>query len=291
MFQVINSLGELKTSLFPKVAVIKSRSSSSLALHLADWAAGHNEEAELQWEAAAGAAAAAPFRFSQRGAAISNPLAASQASERQLRWDPVRKEMQRSYVQHLPEIIAVRKEQQQLLKAALERRLDAQHASCRQCSGIDMQKVEPVEVLYISVDHCLLMAVPRYRCQRPDCGGGFAPSPFAAGCFPATPKVSWDVAQSNAGQPARWFDLRLLQLADGLRFQTRRTAVHSFAAVVHQQHVQNGCGHLLGWEHFKRQLSDALAVRCAATWCYIALLFSFAPFIVMLLRLVKCPPP
>lgn len=212
------------------------------------------------------------------------------AAERQLRWDPVRKEMQRSYVQHLSEITALRQEQQQLLKAALERRLAAQPASCRQCGGSDMQALEPVEVLYISVDHCILVAVPRYSCQQPDCGGGFAPSPFAAGCFPATPKVSWDVAQSNAGQPARWFDLRLLQLADGLRFQTRRTAVHSFAAVVHQQHVQNGCGHLVGWEHFKRQLSDALMVRGASAWCYIASLLSFAPLAMLRLRLLKCPP-
>lgn len=166
-------------------------------------------------------------------------------------------------MQQLPQIVELRKEQQQILKEALERRLAAQQPVCRQCSGTDMQALQPVEVLYISVDHSMLLAVPAYTCLQPGCGGVFVPSPFAAACFPATPKASWDVAQSSAGQPARWFDLRLLQLADSLRFQSRRTAVHSLATVVHQQHVQNGCAHLVGWEHFRRQLGEALTVSPA----------------------------
>ncbi len=72
-----------QTSLF-----LQSLSSSSVALHIADWA----DATELEWEAATGVAAAEPFRFSQRGAAISNQHAASQAAKRQLRWDRVRKE-------------------------------------------------------------------------------------------------------------------------------------------------------------------------------------------------------
>jgi hypothetical protein len=230
------------------------------ALPPADWNDDPDEEALLQ-EGSAAAVAAGELRFSQRGAAITNPLAAAQAAARQLRWDPVRKGVQRSYVQHLPDIAELRQEQEQQVKAALEQRLAAEQPICRRCRGTDMQVLEPAEVLYVSVDHCILLAVPRCGCRRHDCGGSFAPSPFAAGCFPATPKASWDVAQSTAGQPARWFDLRLLQLAGGLRFQTRRTAEHSLAAVMHQQHVQNGCAHLVGWEHFKRQLNEALTVR------------------------------
>ena len=89
----------------------------------------------------------------------------------------------------------------------------------------------------------------------------YAPSPFAANCFPATPKVSWGVTQSRPGQQARWFDLRMLQLLDSLVCRpSSPVAVHSLAAVIHRQHVLKRCGSILGWEHFKRQLSDVLMV-------------------------------
>ena len=109
-----------------------------------------------------------------------------------------------------------------------------------------------------------VLPVPRYRCSKPGCEGSFAPCPFAAGCFPATPKVSWDVTLFSERHPARWFDLRLLQLADALIFNGRSQAVYGFASVVHRQHAANDCSASLGWEHFKRQLGEAIMV--SASW-------------------------
>ena len=109
-----------------------------------------------------------------------------------------------------------------------------------------------------------VLPVPRYRCSKPGCEGSFAPCPFAAGCFPATPKVSWDLTLFSERHPARWFDLRLLQLADALIFNGRSQAVYGFASVVHRQHAANDCSASLGWEHFKRQLGEAIMV--SASW-------------------------
>ena len=72
-----------------------------------------------------------------------------------------------------------------------------------------------------------------------------------------------DVTQSSASHPARWIDLRLLQLADTLIFSGSSVAVYGFAAAVHRQHIANGCGALLRWEHFKRQLGEAIMVSAS----------------------------
>ena len=68
--------------------------------------------------------------------------------------------MQRSYVQQLPEIKALRQEQQEQVKAALERRLATQPAICHRCGGNDMQERQPADVLYISVEYCFYLRVP-----------------------------------------------------------------------------------------------------------------------------------
>ena len=151
-------------------------------------------------------------------------------------------------------------ERRRLMEAALK----AEQPCCSRCSSWDMQpEAAAASVLYIGIDLRFELAVPRYSCRQSGCGGTFAPSPFTIGCFPATPKASWDVSRSGPAHPARWIDLRLLQLADGLIFHGARTvAVYTFAAVVHQQHELNGCSEPpLAWEHFKRQLGEAIMVR------------------------------
>ncbi|KAI3425327.1 hypothetical protein D9Q98_009091 [Chlorella vulgaris] len=49
----------------------------------------------------------------------------------------------------------------------------------------------------------------------------------------------------------------------------KRASVHSLAAVVHKQQSLSGCTEPLAWEHFKRQLGDALTeygnLRCFIT--------------------------
>ncbi|PSC74817.1 Galactose mutarotase [Micractinium conductrix] len=101
--------------------------------------------------------------------------------------------------------------------------------------------------------------VPRASCRVPGCGGTWAPSPCAAGCFPATPRVCLDVSLCGPGLPARWFDWQLLHMSDGLVFEGRRpAAVNSIAAVVHRLHEANGCSEPMGCEHFKRQLHEAV---------------------------------
>lgn len=99
-------------------------------------------------------------------------------------------------------------------------------------------------------------------CAEAGCSGTFALSPLVVSCFPATPKANWDVSTSSEVHPARWFDMRMLQLADTFIFQGGRSlAVHQFAAAVHKQHQRNGCTEELKFDWFKRQLSDAIHVR------------------------------
>lgn len=204
--------------------------------------------------------------FIEQAFPVRRPWAEAEAAQGQQEWDSVRPAVQRSYVGHLPRVVALREERLAMLKALLEERLAAVPACCPTCHGENLQQLEPVLVLYVSTECCFKLAVPRHACLTVGCGGVFAPSPFAAGCFPATPKVSWDVAQASAAQPARWFDLSMLHLLDGLIFQpSRSTAVYGLASVIHRQHVLNGCGNLLGWEHFKRQLGDVLMVGCPPT--------------------------
>ncbi len=224
-----------------------------------------DDEDEI-WEAGAEAAVAAAAAggsrtLSERAGNIRNPAAGAQAVQDQLKWDGIRPGMHRSYVEHLEgqrQLNAVRLEAE---RAAILGVLAALPQSCSRCGGCDMAPCRPTAVLVVSVDHRFMVEVPMASCRDATCGGSWAPSPFAVGCFPATPKASWDVSLSGPGQPARWFDIRLLQLADGLIFEGRRpAAVHSIAAVVHRQHEANGCTEPLGFEHFKRQLFETVMV-------------------------------
>jgi hypothetical protein len=142
-----------------------------------------------------------------------------------------------------------------------------------------MEQLEPACVLYVGIDCCFQLPVPRWACRDAGCGGSFAPSPFLVGCFPATPKASWDVMQSSPSHPARWIELQLLSLADSLIYQGGRpAAVYSLAAAIHNQHERNGCANLLGWEHFKRQLGEVLMVRSAGlARCRSAEFFKLSP--------------
>eukprot|EP00887_Chlorella_sp_A99_P005668 scaffold1.g5668.t1 len=223
------------------------------------------EQDEGGWEPADGAAPTttaadgAAASFLERGAAIRDPFAEPAAAQRQQQWDSTRLDQQRAYVEELENFHALRAERASELKSLLERCLADVQPSCPTCSDSDMQQQQPVSVLYVGTEFCFPLAVPRYACRVEGCNGAFAPSAFVAGCFPANPKSSWDVLQASAAQPARWFDLCMLQLLDGLVFQPGRSAaVYGLAAVIHRQHTLNGCGGLLGWEHFKRQLGDVL---------------------------------
>lgn len=169
--------------------------------------------------------------------------------------------MQRAYIEQLATVYRLRDQQRAQLKEGLEASLACQVPFCGCCGGTNLQQSpQPVMVLYISMDYCFHLAVPLWSCLEPGCGGSFVPTAFAIGCFPATPITGWDIRKARPGQPARWLDQRLLQLADSLRYQARGTAVHTLAQVLHRQHVLNGCEALVGWEHFKRQLQEALMV-------------------------------
>ena len=124
-----------------------------------------------------------------------------------------------------------------------------------------MEPADPVSVLIIGTEVRFLLVVALWRCRC--CGSVFAPSPFSVGCFPATPKVSWDVAQASIAHPACWLDLWLLQLCDSIiHGGGRSAAVYSLATAIHQQHTLNGrADPPLSWGHFKRLLGDVLAVR------------------------------
>ena len=142
--------------------------------------------------------------------------------------------------------------------------LAAVPAWCSMCGSATMELQEPAQVLYIGTEVRFELSVPVYRCKVDGCSGTFAPQPFAVHCFPANPNSSWDVTQASAAHPARWFCMRLLQLADAFTFSGAHTAVYSLATIVHRQHTLNGCTAPLGWEHFKRQLSEALMVSGCA---------------------------
>jgi hypothetical protein len=212
--------------------------------------------------AAEGPAAPAAAAGGRAAGNIVNPWAAAQAAQEQQKWDAIRPEIYRSYVEQLPDQVALAAELKLATKVALEQRLAAVQPCCRRCGSLDtMQVQQPACVLYIGTEYRFELQVPRYSCHVVGCDGTFAPSPFAAGCFPATPVASWDVVQSRPGQGARWLDTRLLQLADSLIFTGNRpAAMYSLAAVVHQQHALNGCSDSLGLEHFKRQLGEAVMV-------------------------------
>ena len=174
----------------------------------------------------------------------------------------MRPEVQRSYVQFLPEIRALAADLRSQRKAAMEERLAAVQPYCRSCGGTDMQRVEPASVLYLNAEEHFKVKVPCYGCCSSGCSGRFAPSPLTVGCLPATPTVSLDVSLSTAAQPARWLELRMLQLGDTLMYRGGRSiAVHSFAAAIHRQHELNGCSDPLGFDHFKRQLGEGIMVR------------------------------
>ena len=145
----------------------------------------------------------------------------------------------------------------------MEAGLGAEPCCCRTCGSLEMSAAEPAVVLVITVDYRFTISVPRFTCAEEGCPGTFAPSPFAAGCFPATPCVSWDVSQATQQHPARWFDMRLMQLGDALMYGVRRAvAAHSLANVVLTQHELNGCGgERINLDHLKRQLSDTIVVR------------------------------
>ena len=189
------------------------------------------------------------------------PWAAAEAAQEQRKWDHARPHMQRSHVEHLPLQRQLAQSLSTARKQAMEQQLAEVRPHCSICHSDDVRHSEAAQVLYVGIEDCFELDVPCYSCCQADCCGDFAPSPFAVCCFPATAKVSWNVVLSGPGKPARWFDMRLLQLADSLIFQSGRSAaVYGFAAAIHSQHDLNGSGGLLGWEHFKRQLGEAILV-------------------------------
>ena len=211
--------------------------------------------------AAATAAAGASGALPEHAGSIRNPAAGAQAVQDQLKWDSIRPDMHRSYVENAEQQRQLNAARLEAEKVALRNVLNALPRRCRRCGSSDLQSCSPAVVLVVSVHYRFTLEVPLASCSDASCGGSWAPSPFAVGCFPATPKVSWDVALSGPAKPARWFDMRLLQLGDGLVFEGRRpTAVHGFSVVVHRHHEANGCSEPLGWEHFKRQLHEAIMV-------------------------------
>lgn len=148
------------------------------------------------WEPAAsgggsgGAAASCSCGTFMQPARVPHPSAAASSAEEQQKWDRVRLEMQRSYVQHLPGMRALAAGCLAVQRSQMEEALAAQQPACSRCNGVDMEATEPVPVLYLSTNVCFVLPVPTHRCRDPACGGSFAPSPFAVGCFPATPKAS-----------------------------------------------------------------------------------------------------
>lgn len=174
----------------------------------------------------------------------------------------VRPQMQRSYVEHLPGARAFGAELQSSLRTLMEARLAAQLSWCSNCSGNNLEAVQPAKVLYIGTDMRLELSMPVYHCRDPGCCGVFAPIPFNVGCFPVTPKVCWDVSQVSLAHPAHWFDLLLLQLCDSVIIGSGKSvAVYSLAAAMHRNHEPNGFIAPLAFEHFKRQLDEVIMVR------------------------------
>ena len=203
--------------------------------------------------------------FEQRAASTSAPWALADAVQRQQKWDSSRDALHRSYVEHLPRARAMGIELLDAQRKHMEDCLAAVPAWCSMCGSATMELQEPAQVLYIGTEVRFELSVPVYRCKVDGCSGTFAPQPFAVHCFPANPNSSWDVTQASAAHPARWFCMRLLQLADAFTFSGAHTpAVYSLATIVHRQHTLNGCTAPLGWENFKRQLSEALMVSGCA---------------------------
>ena len=126
----------------------------------------------------------------------------------------MRSAVQRSYIVHLADMDSLRAGLRTWLKVAMEEALATAQPCCPLCQAEDMEQIEPADVLYVVTEYCFQLAAPRWRCFLVGCDGIFTRSPSTANCFPATPKVSWDVTQSHRGQRARWFDLRMLQILD-----------------------------------------------------------------------------
>lgn len=183
------------------------------------------------------AAASGGNGFVEQAACIRDPRAADRSAEQQLKWDIVRPQMQRSYVEHLAAAHSLARDRIAAERSLLEGRLAAQTPQCPCCGSSNMQLLQPVEVLYIGTELRFLLQAPVHSCCAEGCSGTFAPSPFSIGCFPLTAKVSWDIAQASPAQPARWADLRLLQLCDSMIFGGGRSAsVHSLVAAIHRCH-------------------------------------------------------
>ena len=230
------------------------------------WSAG-DESGGGSGDGLQAAAAAGSSGLLERAANVRNPCSEAMSAQEQLKWDDVRPAMQRSYVQHLPGARQLSDAQLEAQRQLMQDSLAAELPCCNRCDSMSMQPEQPATVLYIGSEVRFMLSVPRYRCCEVECGGAFAPSPFSVRCFPATPKVSWDVTQSSTTQPARWIDERLLRLADSLVFQGGRgVAVYTLARVVHGQHALNGCSDPLGWEHLKRQLGEAIMVCAVQRW-------------------------
>lgn len=170
--------------------------------------------------------------------------------------------MHRSYVQHVAGIRSLNSKLLDAQLSSMEACLAAElPPQCSLCGGHHMQLSASASVLYVGVEVRFELKVPIYHCSSVACKGAFAPDAFTVGCFPATPKASWDVTQSGPAQPARWFDLRLLQLCDSLIYGGGRSAaVHSLAVAIHRQHALNGSTAPLAWDHFRRQLGEAIMV-------------------------------
>lgn len=179
-----------------------------------------------------------------------------------MKWDSARAAMQRRYVEQLPAMHALGEQRIQAERTLLEIKLAAQVPSCPCCGGSEMQPLAPVPVLYVGTELRFHLEAPVHACCAEGCSGRYAPSPFSIGCFPLTPKVSWDITQASPVQPARWVDLRLLRLCDSIIFTGGRSAsVHGLVAAVHRCHELNGCTTPLAFDHLKRQIGEAIMVR------------------------------
>ena len=93
------------------------------------------------------AAASGGGGFVEQAAHIRDPRAAAVSAEQQLKWDSVRSEMQRSYVQQLPGMHVLANARIEAERSLLEGRLKEQTPCCTRCSSYEMEAKPTVKVL------------------------------------------------------------------------------------------------------------------------------------------------